>query len=340
MTRALISGCSGPALTDPEREFFQKFKPWGLILFARNCVDPDQIRVLIADFRQSVGDKSAPVLIDQEGGRVQRLKPPQWAQYPTGSQFAKTYVTHPGLGREMAELAGFCIGSDLYDLGINIDCSPVADVPVPGAHDVIGDRAFGLDPAQVASLARAMAEGLMRAGVCPVIKHIPGHGRAQSDSHKALPIVKAARDDLISRDFSAFKALADMPAAMTAHVIYEAYDKKYCATHSATMISDVIRGEIGFDGLLMTDDLSMKALEGPFEERAKRAFDADCDMVLHCNGILDEMTVIAQACPNLTGKALLRADKAMKTLPENPPTANAEMRAKLSKWAAESTIIS
>lgn len=339
MTRAFISGCSGPVLTAQEREFIRKFEPWGLILFARNCVDPDQIRALIAEFRECVGHATAPVLIDQEGGRVQRLKPPHWAQYPPGRKFGDAYATQPQLACDMAQLVGFCIGSDLYDLGINIDCAPVADVPVPGAHDVIGDRAFGTQPEQIAKLSSAMAEGLMRAGVCPVIKHIPGHGRAQSDSHKALPIVKAGKDDLATTDFAAFKVLANLPAAMTAHVIYEAYDKQYTATHSATIIQDVIRGEIGFDGLLMTDDLSMQALEGPFEERAQRAFEAGCDVVLHCNGNLVEMTSIAQECPTLAGEALRRAENALAALPTQPEIAKAELRAKLLKWAEESPII-
>jgi beta-N-acetylhexosaminidase len=340
MTRAFISGCSGLTLTAQEREFFHKFQPWGLILFVRNCVDPDQIRALITDFRECAGSSTAPVLIDQEGGRVQRLTPPHWAQYPPGRKFGDAYATQPELACEMAELAGICIGSDLYDLGINIDCAPVVDVPVPGAHDIIGDRAYGTQPEQVAKLARAMAQGLMRAGVCPVIKHIPGHGRALADSHKALPTVKAGVDDLRSQDFAAFKALADLPAAMTAHVIYEAYDRQYSATQSATIIHDVIRGEIGFDGLLMSDDLSMHALEGSFEERAQRAFEAGCDMVLHCNGNLAEMTSIAQTCPTLAGEALRRAEKALFMLPKQPEIAHNDLRAKLLKWAKESPIIS
>ncbi len=262
MTKALIVGCSGPELTPEEVAFLREEDPWGLILFARNCPSPTSVEALVAAFREVVGREDAPVLIDQEGGRVQRLKPPYWSAYPSGAAIEALYRRDPDAGRQAARLAGRLIAEDLRLLGITVDCLPVLDVRCEGTHDVIGDRAYGSDAKTVVTLGRAVTEGLRSGGVAPVMKHVPGHGRAGADSHLELPVVDAALDDLRAVDFAPFAELADLPMAMTAHVLYTALDPDRCATLSPSIVGDVIRGEIGFDGLLMSDDLSMKALQG------------------------------------------------------------------------------
>ncbi len=307
---AAIYGCAGLTLTDAEKEFFQDAAPWGFILFKRNCDTPDQIRQLTASLREAAGH-NAPILIDQEGGRVARLKPPHWRAYPPGRCFGEIYEHSKEKGLEAARLGARLIASELLPLGINVDCVPLLDVPVPGAHDVIGDRAYALTPEPVAAMARAAAEGLLAGGVLPVIKHIPGHGRAGVDSHLSLPIVDASADELRATDFLPFRAMNDMPLAMTAHVVYSAFDKQAPATTSHRLIHDIIRGEIGFDGLLMSDDLSMQALEGSLGERAKASFAAGCDLALHCNGEMNEMQQIATETPVLMGTALARSDRAL-----------------------------
>jgi len=289
-----------------------------LILFKRNIENPAQVRELTRSFRETVGRPRAPVLIDQEGGRVQRLGPPHWPKFPAAE--AMVAASSNGAAAETVRLGARLIAADLVPLGIDIDCLPVADLRHPGAHDVIGDRAYGSDPEKVARLARAAAEGLLAGGVLPVVKHIPGHGRAKSDSHLELPRVTASEDELERTDFLPFKLLADLPIAMTAHVVYEAIDAERPATVSRKAIDRVIRGFIGFDGLLMSDDLSMKALAGSFAERTRGALEAGCDLALHCNGNFAEMREIADAAPPLAGKALDRAEKAMERLnsaPEN-----------------------
>ena len=293
MTSAAIYGCTGLTLTTEERAFFRDADPLGFILFARNCDTPDQIRALCADLRDSVGRSEAPILIDQEGGRVQRLRPPHWRSAPPAGMFAALARRDARAGVEALRLNALLIAHELKALTIDVDCWPLADVPQSDADPIIGDRAFGRDVSGVARLARIACDGLLAGGVLPVIKHVPGHGRARADSHKELPRVDASLQDLRSVDFEPFRQLADMPIAMTAHVVYNAVDAQRCATVSPTVITDVIRGWIGFSGFLVSDDLSMKALEGDFAARAKNALAAGCDAVLHCNGEMPEMTAVA-----------------------------------------------
>jgi beta-N-acetylhexosaminidase len=309
--RAFITGISGTKLNDAEREFITAERPWGFILFKRNIADPGQVNALIAQLRSAMGDPQAPVLIDQEGGRVQRLGPPNWPVYPAGAVFGRLYDIDPALGLSAAKLSARLIANDLSGLGVTVDCLPVADVPVAGADAVIGDRAYGTEPAKVALIARAVTEGLEEGGILPVLKHIPGHGRATADSHFRLPTVDASENGLRATDFAAFQPLADLPMAMTAHVVFSALDPAHPATTSATMIERVIRGWIGFQGLLMSDDVSMNALAGSIAERTQAIFAAGCDIVLHCNGNLDEMRDVARQAPELSGKALERAKAAL-----------------------------
>ena len=310
MTRsAAIYGCSGHRLTEDEKAFFADARPWGFIVFRRNVDSPDQMRALTDEMRDCVGDADAPVLIDQEGGRVQRMGPPHWAKYPPAAAYLEAA---DGLlrARELVRLGARLMANDLRAVGVTVDCAPVLDVPVPGAHDIIGDRAYAQDPATVAMLGRAAAEGLLAGGVLPVIKHMPGHGRAFADSHKALPVVHAGLEALEDWDFAPFRALSDMPLAMTAHVVFDAVDPKHPATTSKKALK-LMRGELGFSGLIMTDDLSMKALTGRLDERAGAALKAGCDVVLHCNGELKEMRQVAGGVGKLKGKAGKRAEAAL-----------------------------
>ncbi len=308
--RAFITGIEGTALSAAERAFLRVQRPWGFILFKRNIQTRQQVADLVRDLRETVQDDDAPVLIDQEGGRVQRLGPPEWPSYPPGAAYAALYRNDPTEGLAAARLGARLIAADLAALGITVDCLPLADVPVAGADAVIGDRAYGTTPEQVAAISRAVAEGLAEGGVLPVLKHIPGHGRATADSHHLLPVVETSRAELETTDFAAFRPLADLPMAMTAHVVFSAIDAARPATTSARMIGDVIRGVIGFQGLLMSDDLSMNALQGTLRERAQASIAAGCDMLLHCNGNLAEMEEVASASPLLAGEALVRADRA------------------------------
>ncbi len=311
---ACILGCAGPVLTADEAAFFREVQPWGFILFRRNIQDPDQVRALTASLRQTVGRTDAPVLIDQEGGRVQRLGPPHWRRYPPGRAYGALATNDPLVRREIARLGARLIAHDLSSLGINVDCLPVLDVPQKGAHDIIGDRAYADTVQEIATLGRAAAEGLIAGGVLPVIKHIPGHGRALADSHENLPVVDASREDLSETDFAPFRVLSDMPMAMSAHVVYTALDPRRPATTSRTVISEVIRDDIGFSGLIMSDDLSMKALSGAVSQRARRALTAGCDVVLHCNGDREEMEAVVRGVRPLRGQALVRARAAMSRL--------------------------
>jgi beta-N-acetylhexosaminidase len=310
-TRAFITGVSGLELTAAERAFIRSERPWGLIIFKRNIETRDQVANLIREFRSEVGESGAPVLIDQEGGRVQRFGPPNWPAYPAGAVFGALYDLDPALGLRAAWLSARLIAADLIEAGVTVDCLPLADVPVPGADAVIGNRAYGTEPGKVASIARAVTEGLEHGGVLPVLKHIPGHGRATADTHFRLPEVDTPRSELERVDFAAFQPLADLPMAMTAHVVFSALDPAHPATTSATIITQVIRGVIGFQGLLMSDDVSMNALSGSIAERTRAIFTAGCDMVLHCNGNLDEMRDVARETPELSGKALERAKRAL-----------------------------
>jgi beta-N-acetylhexosaminidase len=308
--RAFITGVSGPILTESEREFLAAHRPWGFILFKRNIDTPAQVAGLVAELRTVIGDPDAPVLIDQEGGRVQRLGPPHWPSYPPGASLGALYDLDPKLGLRAAWLSSRLIAADLAELGITVDCLPLADVPVDGADAVIGDRAYGTDPDQVAAIGRSVSSGLEAGGILPILKHIPGHGRATADSHHRLPVVDVSVAELERTDFAAFRPLADLPMAMTAHVVFSALDPVQPATTSATMIRQVIRGAIGFQGLLMSDDVSMNALQGTIAERTRAALSAGCDLVLHCNGKLDEMREVAAATYALAGPALARADLA------------------------------
>jgi beta-N-acetylhexosaminidase len=310
--RAFITGVAGPALTNEERQFLREAQPWGLIVFLRNIAGPDPLRRLIGEFRSAVG-RDAPVLIDQEGGRVQRLGPPHWPSYPPGAAYGALYDRDRETGLAAARLGARLIASDLANLGIDVDCLPLADVPVPGSDAVIGDRAYGTEPGKVAALAGAIAEGLADGGVLPVLKHIPGHGRATADSHKRLPVVITDRATLEATDFAAFRPLAALPLGMTAHVVFSAIDPVAPATLSAVIVGGVIRDSIGFRGLLMSDDISMGALSGSLSERSAAAIAAGCDMVLHCDGELAEMRAVAAAVPALAGEAARRAAAALAT---------------------------
>ncbi|WP_454759339.1 beta-N-acetylhexosaminidase [Caulobacter segnis] len=326
---AAILGCSGATLTADEVAFFKDVKPWGFILFKRNIADPEQVRALTAALRETVGRPDAPILIDQEGGRVARLQPPHWRIYPPGRAYGQLVANDPLVAREITRLGSRLIAHDLLSLGINVDCVPVLDVPDPKGHEIIGDRAYGDTPEQVATLGRAAAEGLLAGGVLPIIKHIPGHGRAMSDSHLELPVVKAKLDELDKRDFAPFRVLSDMPMAMTAHVVYTAIDRKNPATTSKKAIKKIIRESIGFDGLLMSDDLSMKALSGDFKQRAKDSLAAGCDVVLHCNGDMAEMKAVMSGVGKLGKEARRRAQAVMGRLVKVPePFDVAEARAR------------
>jgi beta-N-acetylhexosaminidase len=309
--RAFIAGIAGTVLTDRERAFFRESEPWGLIVFKRNINTPEQVRRLTDSFREAVGRADAPVLVDQEGGRVQRFGPPHWPSYPPGADYGRLYDRDPEEGLAAARLGARLIANDLAAVGVDVDCWPLADVPVAGANAVIGERAFGTNPDKVAAIAGAVAEGLREGGVLPVVKHIPGHGRAMVDSHHELPVVDADRATLEASDFRAFRLLAGLPLAMTAHVVFTAIDPVTPATTSVTIVREVIRGLIGFDGMLMTDDISMEALTGAMRARSRAALAAGCDVVLHCNGRFDEMCEVAEAAPPLDGAAARRAAAAL-----------------------------
>lgn len=331
--RAFICGCAGLGFTEAEREFLRRFQPWGLILFARNINSISQVSILTREFREIAGRADAPVLIDQEGGRVQRMRPPVWRRYPSAAAFLQAPEPQRA---ELVRLGARLIASELAEVGINVDCLPVLDVPTPGAHDVIGDRAYGADPVSIAQLGRAACEGLLAGGVLPVVKHMPGHGRAGADSHMALPVVHATRAEL-AVDFAPFRALADMPLAMSAHVVYSAIDPDLPATLSPRVVSQVIRGEIGFDGLVMSDDLSMKALSGSFTQKTERLFEAGLDMALYCWADLAEAAQVAEASPILDGRRGERAAAALARLQAPEPFDAAAAEAALAPLLAPPT---
>jgi beta-N-acetylhexosaminidase len=305
--RAVVLGCAGERLTAEERGFFAAADPLGFILFGRNCRTRDQLRELVAELRACVARADAPVLVDQEGGRVARLAPPEWRAYPAAAQIAS--LPDP-FAAEAARLGARLIADDLAGLGITVDCAPVLDLPARDADPVIGDRAFGTEPARVARLGRAFCEGLLAGGVLPVIKHIPGHGRARVDSHLAPPRVEMNRAVLAHSDFAPFRALSAMPWAMTAHIVFAAIDDSAPATFSRQVIDTIIRGDIGFGGVLLSDDISMGALDGGFGERTLRALDAGCDLVLHCSGVMTEMAEIAAVAPPISPAAQARIARA------------------------------
>jgi beta-N-acetylhexosaminidase len=334
--RACILSCSGPELTRGEAQLLAQARPWGVILMGRSCRSRVQVRELVSAIAEALG--AAPlVFIDQEGGRVRRLRPPEWPEFPSAALYGEVYRDDRDLGLEAAWLGYRLIAAELADLGVRADCAPVVDLRHPGAHAVVGDRAFGEAPDQVAALCGAALAGLAAGGVLGVIKHLPGHGRATWDSHEALPIVRASRAELAA-DIAAFAGVRGALMAMTAHVAYTVLDGDVCATLSPSIISGVIRGEIGFGGLLMTDDLGMNALGGPLGQRAERALSAGCDVVLHCSGflsdpdaILAEMTEVAVSAPELQGEALARARAVEAALHEPEPFDVQEGRARLDR---------
>ena len=328
---ALVFGCAGPALSAAERDFFRDADPAGFILFQRNCVEPGQVAALVADLKAVGGRPDTPVLIDQEGGRVQRLKPPHWRAAPAAARIA---ALAPDNAERAAWINARLIAAELHALGITVDCMPVLDLPVPGAHEVIGNRALGIEPDQVARLGRAIIAGLMAGGVLPVIKHAPGHGRALVDSHEHCPVVDAPEAAVLVHDVLPFQALADAPFAITAHVVYTAWDRALPATLSPTVIERIIRGRIGFAGTLLTDDLSMKALGGSLVERATVALAAGCDLALHCNGNLAEMTALAAAIGPMTGASAARFARSLAARRAPEPADSAVLLAELEAMLA------
>jgi len=331
MRSALIVGVADTELSRDEAAFLRSARPAGFILFSRNLADHAQIRALIADVREAIGADDLLVLIDQEGGRVQRLRPPLGRALPPAAAYGGLYGQDRDGALHAAFMATRLLAADLIDLGINTDCAPVLDVPVEGSHDIIGDRAYGRSVAQVVALAEAVAEGFMAGGVLPVIKHIPGHGRATADSHLALPVVDAPRSELEASDFAPFRALSRLPAAMSAHVVFSAIDPTAPASTSAIVIKEIVRGDIGFDNLLMSDDLSMHALTGPMHVRAAAVMAAGSDLALHCNGDLAEMVDAAAGAGPLVGHARERFDAAVKITRSTQPFDSGAAEAQLAK---------
>lgn len=317
--RAIVLGLAGLKVSAAERQLFKFADPLGFILFARNVSSPGQVKELTEELRSTIGRHDAPVLIDQEGGRVQRLKPPHWRQAPTGATFGALFARDPAAAEQAVRLNSRLIAAELTELGIDVDCLPVLDLPEPGAHQVIGDRAYGSDPAVVALLGRAAAEGLLDGGVLPVMKHIPGHGRATADSHHEMPAVDTDWDTLVRTDFAPFATLADLPLAMTGHVLYRAIDPRHPASTSPAVIERVIRKQIGFDGLLISDDIGMQALGGGMASRVAAVLAAGCDVALHCSGELDEMREAVAAAVAMTPAAVKRWRRARERL--KPPGA-------------------
>lgn len=308
-SRAVIFGFSGLALTQEEKKFFREVNPYGFILFARNCDNPEQVKALTAELRSTIGRSEVPILIDQEGGRVIRLKPPHWRQPPAAGIFEAMAQNNLQVAKEAVYLNARLIAYELQALGITVNCAPMADIRAEESHDIIGDRAFGTTPQQVSVLAHEMARGLVEGGVLPVLKHIPGHGRARVDSHEALPVVDTPLDILRETDFIPFRQLNQLPFGMTAHIVYTALDKTLSATLSPTVIR-YMREEIGFDGVLMSDDISMKALKGDLRDLSKQALAAGCDVILHCNGKMEEMVKVAEAVSEFSPASLARVKHA------------------------------
>ncbi|NML73841.1 beta-N-acetylhexosaminidase [Rhizobium sp. S-51] len=306
--KAMILGCSGTALTADEKALYRDEQPWGFIVFARNLNEPAQISDLVAEMRETVGGRNAPVLIDQEGGRVQRIREPMAPRYPAAAVLGELYRRDKALGLRAAWLMSRLHAFDLLRFGINVDCLPVLDVPVEGANNVIGDRAYGNDPVTVGEMGEAAAAGLKAGGVMPVMKHVPGHGRGMADSHLELPVVTTPRAELEAHDFPPFRRLRGELMAMSAHVVYSDIDPDHPASTSRKVIDEIIRGSIGFDGLLMSDDVSMNALKGTIGERAAAIAAGGCDVILHCNGVMEEMRAVVGEAPLLEGRARERAD--------------------------------
>jgi beta-N-acetylhexosaminidase len=332
--KAFISGCVGTALTADERALFADARPCGLILFARNVESPAQIRKIVADFRAATDSEEVLVLVDQEGGRVQRLRPPHWRAMPPQRCYGDLYGSDPETAKRAAFAGARLMAAELYDVGINVNCTPCIDVPQEGAHDIIGDRAFSTDPGVVSVLGRAVMDGTLAGGVLPVIKHVPGHGRALADSHKSLPRIEASKASLEAVDFKPFVALHDAPLAMTAHVLLPVFDERRPATVSPAIMEKVIRDQMGLTGLIMSDDIGMKALRGSFAQLTRDVIGGGCDVVLHCSGAFSEMTEVADAAPALEGKARERFDHARRLLRAPEPFDEAEALALVTEAAA------
>jgi beta-N-acetylhexosaminidase len=331
-SKAMVLGCHGKSLNREEVQFYRGESPWGFILFARNIGEPEQIRDLVAEMRDCVGRHDAPVFIDQEGGRVQRIRPPLAPNYPAGAALGALWQNDHEAGERATWLLARLHAFDLMRYGITADCLPVLDVPIEGASDVIGARAYGKKPDVVTALGRAAADGLMSGGVLPVMKHMPGHGRAFSDTHFELPTVDTKIDDLRRHDFVPFRQLAHLPIGMTAHVVFSAIDPDNPATTSGKVIEQIIRGEIGFGGLLISDDTSMKALSGDFPSKAAAILAAGCDIVLHCNGDMAEMSGIASRTKGLEGSSLERAKRALAYIKDGDAADEAEVRAEFASY--------
>jgi beta-N-acetylhexosaminidase len=308
--QAAIYGLEGFALSDNERSFFRDADPAGYILFRRNCENQDQLRRLTDSLRSFSGRDDVPILIDQEGGRVARMRPPEWPAFPAAERFANLYRTAPSSAIEAARSNARALGLMLRAVGVNVNALPLLDVRQEGASDIIGDRALGSEPMQVAALGRAVLDGMATAGVVGIIKHMPGHGRALVDSHKELPVVTASADELES-DLEPFERLSSAPMGMTAHVVYTAWDAERPASMSSIVIRDIIRERIGFDGFLMSDDIGMEALEGDFASRSAGVVAAGCDAALHCSGNMDEMVAVASAVPSMSAEGESRLARAM-----------------------------
>ena len=308
-----IYGFSGLRLTADERDFFRDADPAGYIVFKRNCEDREQLRALTDELRELSGRGDVPILVDQEGGRVARLKPPAWPEFPRAGRFADLYAKAPMSAIEAARLNARAIAEVLRDSGINVNCLPLLDVRQEGSHDIIGDRALGQEPMQVAALGRAVLDGMRAGGVVGIVKHMPGHGRARVDSHLELPVVEASEAEL-ETDLQPFRTLRDAPMAMTAHIVYAAWDAERCASLSKKVVGDIIRGRIGFQGLLFSDDLNMNAISGDFGDRARGVLEAGCDLALHCSGNMEEMLQIAAGVGEMRRESRERLDRAMATI--------------------------
>lgn len=337
-TSAVIYGLEGLVLTGAETKFFREVKPFGFILFKRNCDNPAQLCALTDSLRELSGNAEIPILIDQEGGRVARLQAPHWRKPPAAACFADIACKDTNAAKYATHLNAKLIAAELLAMGINVNCAPLADIPVEGAHDIIGDRAYGKTAVEVITLGREMARGLLEGGVMPILKHIPGHGRAKVDSHEDLPVVDAPLAELEATDFVPFRELRDIPLGMTAHIIYTALDAKNVATTSPVVI-DYIRKKIGFDGLLMSDDLSMKALRGTYKEKAEATLKAGCDLVLHCNGKMDEMAEVAKGTAKMTADALRRANAAWAKMPQAVSVNIAAMEQELNGLLTQTTAV-
>lgn len=331
MRSAFITGLASERLTPAEASLLAAARPCGIILFQRNIADPEQVRRLVEAAHAAVAAEAFLVLIDQEGGRVQRLRPPHWRDRPAAARYGEAHARDPAAAVRAARSAARLVAAELVALGINTSCAPVLDLPAPGGHDVIGDRAYGSVPERVIALGRAVAEGLLAGGVLPVIKHLPGHGRATKDSHRELPTVATPRLELERSDFVPFRALRDLPAAMTAHVVFAAIDPTAPASISAPVTAEVIRGFIGFDGLLLSDDLGMAALSGSVAERAVAVLGAGSDLALLCSGDITEMEAVAAAVPRLAGRSLARFERAWAAIPEPQALDVAEAEAYLAE---------